>query len=329
MKRSIAVAVVVFAVAGAYWVLQAGNLDPPGPPAPTFKTLDEVEPRTPIQASDLPMTISSPGSFYLVENISTAGGGIVIKSSSVTIDLMGFSLSDGTGDGIDVFTAENNVVVKNGTVSGWQFNGVDLINAPNSLVMNVHAEGNGGIGIQIGQNSSVINSAARNNGTGIDGGSGSIVSGCMALENTGDGIRTRAGSIIRDSTSKLNDGNGFNLIQSDSMILNCVAHLNDGDGIQVGNRNYVRGNHCISNGISGVGAGVHATSINNTIEGNNVQGNDFGILVDTNRNVIIRNTAIFNFTNYSIVAGNTVGTIVTTEAAMNAATNDLVNISTF
>ncbi len=40
-----------------------GPLAPPGAPAPTFKTLQQVEPRTPISA--LPFTISQPGSYYL------------------------------------------------------------------------------------------------------------------------------------------------------------------------------------------------------------------------------------------------------------------------
>ena len=38
-----------------------GPLAPPGPPGPTMKTLDQIEPRTPI--SSLPFTISASGSY--------------------------------------------------------------------------------------------------------------------------------------------------------------------------------------------------------------------------------------------------------------------------
>ena len=44
-----------------------------------MKTLTEVEPRIPIRASDLPLVIMSSGSYYLAEDISTAGDGILIK----------------------------------------------------------------------------------------------------------------------------------------------------------------------------------------------------------------------------------------------------------
>ena len=74
---------------------QAGSLTPPGAPAPTMKTLAEVEPRTPI--SSIPITISEFGSYYLTGNLTGLPGtnGITIISDSVTIDLNGFALIGG------------------------------------------------------------------------------------------------------------------------------------------------------------------------------------------------------------------------------------------
>ena len=69
--------------------LLAGDLEPPGPPEPTMKPLDEMEPRIPILAEDLPLTITDPGSYYLADNIETeAGGGEEIGATGVRAENM-------------------------------------------------------------------------------------------------------------------------------------------------------------------------------------------------------------------------------------------------
>ena len=69
-----------------------GSLTPPGAPAPTMKSLDQIEARTPI--SSLPFTISASGSYYLTKNLAvTSGNAIVISAEGVTLDLNGFTLS--------------------------------------------------------------------------------------------------------------------------------------------------------------------------------------------------------------------------------------------
>ena len=70
-------------------------------------------------------------------------------------------------------------------------------------------------------------------------------------------------------------------------------------------------NNCDSNGNGGVGAGIHATSFLNRIDGNHVTGNDFGFQVDGVGNFIVKNTASGNTAaNYSIVVGNHYGQII-------------------
>src|SRR6185369_7398513 len=87
-------------VATVVWV-NAGNLNPPaGPVASTMKTLSEVEPRIPINATTTPgdadsiFRITQPGSYFLTGNITGVNGkhGIEVAASSVTIDMRGFDL---------------------------------------------------------------------------------------------------------------------------------------------------------------------------------------------------------------------------------------------
>src|SRR2546421_9068090 len=102
-----------------------GSLTPPGAPAPTMKTLAQIEPRTPI--SSLPFTISTSGSYYLTKNLSVAtGDGITISVDKVTLDLNGFTISSNaasaTGTGILLSGTLTNVTIVNGYITGGVVN---------------------------------------------------------------------------------------------------------------------------------------------------------------------------------------------------------------
>lgn len=106
---------------GLAYVYSQGPLTPPGAPAPTMKTLDQIEARTPI--STAPFTISTPGSYYVTQSLTVNGGdGITIAASGVTLDLNGFSLSStagsATGTAIRLVRPISNVTISNGNISG-------------------------------------------------------------------------------------------------------------------------------------------------------------------------------------------------------------------
>jgi hypothetical protein len=102
-------------------VFAQGSLTPPGAPAPTMKTLAQIEPRTPV--SSAPFTISVPGSYYLTTNLTvSSGNAITIATSGVTLDLNGFTIAStapsATGNGILLSGGLRNITIQNGFIQG-------------------------------------------------------------------------------------------------------------------------------------------------------------------------------------------------------------------
>ncbi len=120
-------AISLIAISCASTLFGQGSLTPPGAPAPTMKTLDQVEARIPLVSASPgvsvgltgTITISQSGSYYLTQNwtvspftiphgggTTSAGNGITINADGVTVDLNGFTISSteptAAGTGIEV-----------------------------------------------------------------------------------------------------------------------------------------------------------------------------------------------------------------------------------
>ena len=295
-----------------------GSLTPPGPPAPTMRTLDQIEPRTPIFS--LPYSITQPGSYYVASNLvqTTANHGISISANDVTVDLNGFTLAgtNGAQSGImAVGGSRTNICIRNGTVRNWS-SGADLSLARNCLVENVRLTRNAMHGLITLTGAQVSRSTAEANGVhGFFAGIYCKFEDCLARDNGSNGFAVSGYAVVRNCQAFGNGGHGIVvLLGYSSQITGCFVSQNVGDGINVGNHSLVRDNLCVENGAgTGNGAGIYATGGSNRIEGNQVSVNDRGInLTVGGGNFVFGNSASFNGTNFILSGSNMIGPTNTT-----------------
>lgn len=340
-----------------------GPLTAPGAPAPTMKTLQQIEPRTDLASVPGDATfhhiITQPGSYYLSGNLPvTKGNGIDVRVARVTIDLNGFEVRwlEGTGGaGIFVRPGAHEFAVKNGAingktgaVNGFAFGiqsstGTDLARA--GSVVDVTVSGCSNIGIRGGPEWQLLRVRARGNGQGLQALDGAVVAHCIATENSGTGIAVEKASVshcvassnggvgivatsstISGCTVRSNGGDGISA--GISHITGCTAYENSGDGIQIASDCFVKDNNCDSNGAEeSDGAGIFVNGTDNRIEANNATDNDRGIDAPAGGNVIIKNSASGN-TGTGIPSANydvAASNFLGTIVTTAAAMNDAVN----
>jgi hypothetical protein len=271
-----------------------GTLTPPGAPAPTMKSLDQIEPRIPVDSvhtpgvSGIEYFITQPGSYYLTTNLAGVSGdiGIYIAASNVTLDLNGFSILGGPGAffGISIGSGNANITVRNGTISGWSIEPGIYNNATHVVLEHLNLSGNS---------------------QGLNCTNDTVIRDCVVSDNAVDGI----------------------VLGNNSTVTGCLVQSNAYNGITVqGAGNVISGNNLCGNNTSGsVGASaINITGFNNRIEDNHVTGtgaNGYGIsvtnvVINATNNIIIKNSvADSGANNYHITGSNDLGPIG------NAATN--------
>lgn len=183
-----------------------GSLTPTGAPAPSLKSLAQVEPRLPVQSlpgdASNQFIISAPGSYYLTGNITGEAGkvGIRILSSNVTLDLSGFALNglptSNHGIGINVGNVSaDHIRIFNGTINGWGGRGIYSVGTAavydlqvsDVVISNCFA----GVDVDTSNSSSLIRNVSVRGGVGgiLLSATGSVT-GCVVTDLSGNSAVT-------------------------------------------------------------------------------------------------------------------------------------------
>ena len=236
--------------------LGQGSLTPPGAPAATMKTLEQIEPRIDLQNAPASAVntgngayhfiINQAGSYYLSGNLGvTKNNGIQINAEGVTLDLNGFEISRASGsggNGIEIPNTRHRASVRNGSIRGFG-NGVMSLNAGSEArgcsFQNLSVSGciSGGIIAGIG---AVLDSCRASDNSGsaaISAGDGSSLTNCTVSNNTTTlGIDAGGGSsLINCSATDNTVTSAITSGSTGSSFTNCTASGNTADyGIRAG-----------------------------------------------------------------------------------------------
>jgi parallel beta-helix repeat protein len=318
-----------------------GSLTPPGAPGPVFKTLLQVEPRTPIDSipsnSLAAHFINQPGSYYLTTNLNLNGNreGIRVQASDVTIDLNGFTIFGHTNNVgiVGGITGIKNVRICNGILSRWataiDFASFNTIS--NIVVEDIRVDG-GVPGIT--------------NRAGIAVGAAGVIRRCNVFGNFGFSTRcieANVGSII-EQCSVFDGSVGISLL-GQARVENCWVQNASASGILAPQPSTIRNNHIFACGIgisvtsnswvadnlvdSSTSDGIRMTGSYNHIERNTVvnSASAYRMGFTATTNFLVQNVSQRNVGSYTFVGGSIIGGPIVTVSSNITTTSPWVNFS--
>jgi parallel beta-helix repeat protein len=272
-----------------------GNLTPPGPPSPTMKRLDEVEPRTNLQATPTPVgvdttnanwqfVINQPGSYYLSAHIAvTKSNGVQINAEGVTLDLNGFQISRTSGsggDGIQLTEGAHRFTLLNGSVKGFSIgiNGLDsTFGARGGKFRDLDVSGCTSTAILSGPGATLQFCRVHDNtgNYGFSCNSGATLTNCTATSNTVTyAIASGVGATVTNCTASSNTCTFGIYADAGSTLTNCAAFLNFGTDVS----------------SSGIATSTGCTITGSTAYANNSQATTFTASTGIGFNVGAGNT---------------------------------------
>ena len=238
-----------------------------------------------------PISISSSGSYKLIENITCSTqdtSAITISADDVTLDLNGFTITGAgkavgsSGDGIEATSTVRNITIKNGIIRDCRDDGIDMASATSITVENVTMYNNGDRGVYANIGGRVINCTAEANGfCGIEFYQNGVLIGNQCYNNAGYGIRANTSCIVKD---------------------NSIFYTDDNTGETQDSGLWIRYNNGVYNNVISSG-----------------QANVYGIYVTESRNVISDNAIVDNTAGGIYIAGDK--NLVNTNHMINTGTD--------
>jgi parallel beta-helix repeat protein len=266
--------------------------------------------------------LAQPGSYYLTGNVQGVAGkaGIEIAASHVTINLNGFTLQ-GVANSLDGIRIEaagrvENITIRNGTVSGWGWYGINLLGlsagneAETAVIEDINASRNAQTGIRSALQSTIRGcTAGYNLRTGIEASFASVVEnsvaignanygfwlgtgaarGCSASNNGSMGFYSNNASLV-DCGAAYNGGDGF-YGANGGVFQNCTTWENSGYGFYLSGGGKMTGCSARANQGGGIKVVGNATVMGNTVAGvRRAGGNYRGIHVTSSSALVANNT---------------------------------------